>query len=37
MTQVLEEADEDEFKKVTTEDVEEAYFEFSPISSERNN
>jgi hypothetical protein len=37
MTQVEEEADEDEFKKVTTEDVDDAYFEFSPITSGRNN
>ena len=35
MTQVEEEADEDEFKKVTTEDVDDSYFEFSPISSEK--
>ena len=35
MTQVEEEADEDEFKKVATEDVDDSYFEFNPISSEK--
>ena len=35
MTQVEEEADEEEFKKVTTEDIDDVYFDFSPISSEK--
>jgi len=35
MTQVEEELDEEEFKKVTTEEIDDAYFDFSSISSEK--
>lgn len=35
MTQVEEELDEEEFKKVTIEEIDDSNFDFSPINSEK--